>query len=118
MQFLLMCCTDEKNWMALPEGERAAIMNDYGRWVDAHVASGHYVTGGKLDESHAATTVRERNGKLRVMDGPFSEAKEQIGGYHVIECADRDEAIAIAQQIPTLRAGSSVEVRPLLFRTG
>lgn len=118
MQFLLMCCSESAHWSALPETERDEVMRDYEQWVQDHVASGHYVTGGKLDESNTASTLRERNGKTKIVDGPFSEAKEQIGGYHVIECRDRDEAIAIAQKIPTLRAGSSVEVRELLFQTG
>jgi len=48
------------------------------------------------------------------VDGPFAETKEQLGGYHVIECKDRDEAVALALRIPTLAAGGAVEVRPIL----
>lgn len=118
MQFLLMCCSESARWGALAEDERAQIMREYELWVREHVASGHYVTGGKLDESHTATTVREHNGKAQITDGPFAETREQIGGYHLIECRDRDEAIAIAQRIPTLRAGGTVEVRPLLGQLG
>lgn len=118
MQFLLMCCADEAHWNAVPEGERDVIMREYEQWVRDEMAQGRYVTGGKLDDSVTATTLRERNGKPLVIDGPFSEAKEQIGGYHVIECRDRDEAIGIAQRIPTLRAGSAIEVRELRHRLG
>jgi hypothetical protein len=49
------------------------------------------------------------------VDGPFAETKEQLGGYHVIECKDRDEAVAIALRIPTLPAGGAVEVRQILW---
>jgi hypothetical protein len=61
-----------------------------------------------------ATTVRARNGKLITTDGPFAETREQLGGYRVVECQDLDEAIAIARRIPTLRAGGSIEVRPVV----
>jgi hypothetical protein len=60
-------------------------------------------------------TVREKNGSPLVTDGPFAETREQIGGYHLIECKDRDEAVSIALRFPTLAAGGSVEVRPLLY---
>jgi hypothetical protein len=58
--------------------------------------------------------VREKNGKLISTDGPFAETKEQLGGYHLIECNDLDEALSIAGRIPTLRVGGAVEVRPLM----
>lgn len=115
MRYMLMCCFDERRWAALPEPERAAIMSDYEALHRSLVASGHYRAGGKLGASASATTVRERNGKPMITDGPFAEAREQLGGYHVVECRDLDEAIAIARRIPTLRAGGSVEVRPLEF---
>jgi hypothetical protein len=118
MQFLLMCCFDEQRWNALPEAQRDDIMKKYGQWVEHQTAAGHYLAGGKLDASPTANTVRQRNGKAVVVDGPFSEAKEQIGGFHVIECADRDAAIAIAQTIPTLPAGGTIEVREQLWALG
>jgi hypothetical protein len=57
--------------------------------------------------------VREKNGKRVHTDGPFAETKEQLGGYHLVECQNLDEAIAIAGRIPTLPAGGAVEVRPV-----
>jgi hypothetical protein len=77
------------------------------------VKSGHYVGGARLGASSTATTVRSRNGRPIITDGPFAETKEQLGGYHLVDCRDLDEAIAIAMRIPTLRVGGSVEVRPL-----
>ena len=118
MQFLLMCAFDDERWAALAEEHRARIMHDYDLWVREQVTGGRYVTGGKLTGSTTAATIRERDGKPLVVDGPFAEAREQIGGYHVVECRDRDEAVAMAQTIPTLPAGGTVEVRPVLKSLG
>jgi hypothetical protein len=115
MQYLLMCCFDEKRWELLPATERAGIMKDYGELIRDMSDSGHYVAGAKLKSTSAATTVREKNGRAVITDGPFAETKEQLGGYHVLECKDLDEAISMARRIPTLRAGGTVEVRPLEF---
>jgi hypothetical protein len=115
MQYLLMCCFDEDRWEKIPEPERDEIMRQYGEFQQRLASSGHYRAGAKLGSSATATTVREKAGKVVITDGPFAETKEQLGGYHLIDCKDLDEAIAIAQRIPTLRAGGVVEVRPLEF---
>jgi hypothetical protein len=113
MQYLLMCCFNEDRWKSLADPERAAIMRDYAAWVESTVTTGQHVATGKLQPTSVATTIRMRDGKPVITDGPFAETKEQLGGYHLVECTDLDEAIAIAQRIPTLRAGGTVEVRPL-----
>lgn len=113
MRYLLMCCFNEDRWGSIAEPERAAIMRDYAAWVESTVKSGQHLTTGRLQPTSTATTIRVRNGKAMITDGPFAETKEQLGGYHLVECKDLDEAIAIAQRIPTLRAGGTVEVRPL-----
>jgi hypothetical protein len=113
MRYLLFCCFDEKRWDALPEPQRDAIMRDYGALLERLHKSGHHLNTGKLQPTATATTIRSRNGKPVVSDGPFAETKEQVGGYHVIECRDLDEAIAIAKRIPTLPYGGAVEVRAL-----
>ena len=115
MQYLLMCCFDEDRWEKIPEPERDEIMRQYGAFQQTLAASGHYRAGAKLESSETATTVRETGGKPVITDGPFAETKEQLGGYHLIDCKDLDEAISIALRIPTLRAGGAVEVRPLEF---
>ena len=115
MQYLLMCCIDEKQWDAIPQAERDGIMRDYGQWVHATAESGHYRGGAKLRGIGSATTVRERNGKPVITDGPFAETKEQLGGYHVLECKDLDEALALARRIPTLSVGGAIEVRPINY---
>lgn len=113
MQYLLMCCFDETRWDAIPGPQRDEVMNEYGEWIGSMAKSGHYLAGGKLQSSASATTVRMKNGKPAITDGPFAETKEQLGGYHVLDCRDLDEALAMAQRIPTLRVGGTIEVRPL-----
>jgi hypothetical protein len=74
--------------------------------------SGHRVAAEALEPVHTATTVRVRNGKLSVTDGPFAETKEQLAGFYLIDAADLNEAIQLASKIPPARIGS-IEVRPI-----
>src|SRR4030066_1247650 len=113
MQYMLMCCFDEKAWEAFPEPQKDKVMEEYGKFIQGIVKSGHSRAGGKLTPSPTAATVREKNGKSVTLDGPFAETKEQIGGYHLVECKDLDEALSIAKRIPSLRVGGAVEVRAL-----
>jgi len=113
VRYLLLCCVDEKQWEAIPESRRAAIMREYGALMESLDKNGRRLAGAKLQPTSAAATLRVRDGKLVVTDGPYAETKEQLGGYHLIERSDFDEAVAIAQRIPTLPFGGTIEVRPL-----
>jgi len=113
MQYMLMCCIDENHWQALPQRERDRVMQEYGAWIDDIRKSRHHLATGKLRPSSTANTIRERAGKPVITDGPFAETKEQLGGYHLVECRDLDEALSIAGRIPTLPVGGTVEVRQL-----
>ena len=115
MQYLLMCCFDEKQWNAIPSAQRDGVMQEYGEWVQGARKSGHYLAGAKLQPTANATTLRGKNGngKAIITDGPFAETKEQLGGYHLVECKDLNEALALASRIPTLRVGGTIEVRPV-----
>src|SRR5262245_23081221 len=93
-------------------------MERYGNLIHELKISGRLLAGAQLDRSASAVTVREKNGKPVITDGPFAETKEQLGGYHLIECKDRDEAVSIALRIPTLAIGGSIEVRALLRLEG
>lgn len=103
--------------------EEVAKQNDpeqapayWGAWrafVDAITASGVVVNGDGLLGPHTATTVRVRDGKRTVQDGPFADTKEQLGGYFVIEVPDLDAAIAWAERAPSA-ACASVEIRPVM----
>lgn len=118
MQYLLMCCFNEERWAAIPESQRDKIMHEYGEFEQRIVKSGHFRATGQLQSTSTSTTVREKNGKPVITDGPFAETKEQLGGYHIVECRDLDEAISIAARIPTLRFGGVVEVRPMVPASG
>jgi len=113
MRYLLLCCFDEKRWKEIPESKRGGIMREYGELLQSLDRSGRHLASAQLQSSSTATTVRGRNGKPVITDGPFAETKEQLGGYHLVECKDLDEAISIAKRIPTIPFGGTVEVRPL-----
>jgi hypothetical protein len=117
MQYLLMCCFDEKTWDALPSERRDVVMQQYGEWIEGLRAGGQYLAGAKLQSTASATTVRSKNGKPTVTDGPFAETKEQLGGYHLLECRDLDEALAFARRVPTIPVGGTIEVRPVAYAT-
>jgi hypothetical protein len=96
----------------MPGAEVSSMMAEFGAFTQDIIASGHYKGGNRLDSVATATTVRIRDGKRSVTDGPFAETKEQLGGYYLIEAADLDEAIALAARIPGARVGS-IEIRPI-----
>ena len=111
MQYMLMCCIEEKRWLALPAADRDSVMKDYGDWVAGLEHAGKHRSTEKLARSAAAKTLRVREGRPVVTDGPYAETKEQFGGFHIVECRDVDEALSIASGIPTLRVGGTIEVR-------
>jgi hypothetical protein len=85
-------------------------------WIEETTASGVHLDGNHLQPSQNAATVRTRDGELLISDGPFAETKEQVAGYDIIECADLNEAIAVAAKHPTARWHGAIEVRPFLAR--
>lgn len=113
MKYLLMIYENEKEWAKLSQAERGAIYGEYGAFTADLKAKGKYVHGEPLQPSATASTVRVRNAKTLVTDGPFAETKEQLGGFYLVEVGDLDEALGLAARIPTARNGS-IEVRPIL----
>jgi hypothetical protein len=113
MQYMLMCCFDEKARTQLPDNEKGRVMREYGALIQSLVKSGQFRGGRQLHSTSSATTVRMKGGKLAFTDGPFAETKEQLGGYHSVECRNLDEALSIAARVPTIPAGGAIEVRPL-----
>jgi hypothetical protein len=113
MKYLMLLYGDETAWAAVGEEERRQVLGEFGRIYQELLKNDQYKGGSPLQPVSAATTVRVRNGKRLVTDGPFAETKEQLGGYFLIEAADLDTALAIAATIPSARYGS-VEVRPVL----
>ena len=112
MQYMLLIYNDETAEPKPPDPRAVAVFKEYGEFTEAIRKSGNFVTGAPLQPTSTATTVRVRDGKRLVTDGPFAETREQLGGYMVIDVKDLDEAIAIAARIPLART-STVEVRPV-----
>jgi hypothetical protein len=100
---------------SFPEERLREAYARIGKWWEEHASAGRILEGHQLQNASTATTVRIQNGRSMVTDGPFIEAKEQIGGYAIVDVADLDEAIGLAKTWP---AGGTVEVRPLVERPG
>jgi hypothetical protein len=110
MKYMLLIYGDEQ---ALSESERQDCYKESTQLaLDLH-SKGQYVAANPLHPTPMATSVRMRDGKRLVTDGPFAETREQLGGYFLIEAKNLDEAIAVAAQIPMARKGT-VEVRPVI----
>jgi hypothetical protein len=112
MHYLLLIYSNEAGYAALSEAERGAMTAEYAAFTQSIIASGAFKAGDRLHPASAATTVRARDGKVSITDGPFAETREQLGGYYMIEAKDLDEALAIAARIPGARYGA-IEVRPV-----
>jgi hypothetical protein len=112
MKYLCLVYLEESKLNALSRTEFDALVADALAYDDELRSSGHYVASNALQSVETATTVRNRNGKVSVIDGPFAETKEQLGGFILIEAKDLDEAIQVASGIPPGRFGS-IEVRPI-----
>jgi hypothetical protein len=117
MQYLLLIYDNEANFAKMSEAEYAAMYQEYGKFTQAIQQSGNHRAGHELQPVATASTVRIRNGKRQVTDGPFAETREQLGGFYLIEAKDLDEALSIAERVPSARSGS-IEVRPLMVRDG
>ena len=113
MKYLCLIYADEKiePQPGTPEMER--LMEAYGAFTHDIQEKGVMVGGEALQPVATATTVRLRGGKTEIVDGPFAETKEQLGGFYILDCKDLDEALSIAARIPSAEHGS-VEVRPVL----
>ena len=112
MKYMLLIHDTENRWGALSDDERQQIMADYRRFTEEIRASGHFRAGSQLQPTSTATTVRVRSGKRLVTDGPFAETREQLGGYYLVEARDLDEAIGLAERLPSAKMGT-IEIRPL-----
>ena len=113
MKYILLIHNDEKVIGNLSESERQAIVMEFRQFTQDVKTSGHFVASARLHPTTSATSVRVRDGKRLVTDGPFAETREQLGGYYVIETSNLDEAIAVAARVPAARTGT-IEVRPVM----
>jgi len=113
MKYLLLIYQDDQSWNAISEAERQQIYLEYRKLRSDLQSRGQWVSGSQLQPIATATSVRVRDGKELVTDGPFAETHEQLGGYFLIEAKNLDEATSIAARIPSARTGT-IEVRPLV----
>jgi hypothetical protein len=115
MKYMLLIYLDEKN--PLSEAERQACYQESTKLAAELDAKGQYISANPLHPTETATSVRVREGKRMVTDGPFAETREQLGGYFLIDAENLDEAIAVAARVPMARKGT-VEVRPVIDLPG
>jgi hypothetical protein len=110
MKYMLLIYMEDQ---ALDEAEREHCYVESTQLAVELKASGHYLTASPLQPTSTATSVRIRDGKRMVIDGPFAETREHLGGYFMVEAKNLDEAIGIAGRIPGARVGT-VEIRPVV----
>ena len=110
MKYMLLIYMDEQ---AMDEAERASCYVESAQLARDLYDKGAYLSANPLHPVASATSVRVREGRQLVTDGPFAETREQLGGYFLVEAANLDEAIAVAGRIPAARYGT-VEVRPVM----
>jgi hypothetical protein len=112
MQYLLMAYVDEAGWPKLSKSEQEQGIAAYAAYGEALRTSGVIKGSNRLQPSSVATTVRNANGKPQVLDGPYVDSKEQLGGYFLIDVPDLDAALSWASRCPAASHGV-VEVRPV-----
>ncbi len=113
MKYMLLIYHDEQAWNSHTEAEHQQIYREYRQLIQQLQSRGQYLAGNQLQPTTTASTVRSRDGKQMVIDGPFAETREQIGGFFMIDVSDLEEATNIAGQIPSVRMGA-IEIRPVV----
>lgn len=117
MKYMLLCYDDGQYWEKVGEAAHRAAMQEAVRLTHELKAKGQYIKAAPLHPTSTATSVRVRNGKSLVTDGPFMETREHLGGFYLIDAPNLDEAIAIAGRHPGARVGT-VEIRPIMELDG
>lgn len=113
VKYMLLCYDDEQYWKGVGPAAHKAAMQEAVSLTHELDAKGQYVTASPLAFSDKAVSVRIRDGKQSVTDGPFAETREVLGGYYIIDVENLDEAIRIAERHPGAAVGA-VEIRPIL----
>ena len=118
MKYMLLTYLDEKAWTSLSGAEQQQIMAECTPHLAQLLASKKFLGGAPLHPTSTAATVRLRDGKRLVTDGPFAETREQLGGYTLIDAKDMTEAISIAADFLGTKSPSIIEIRPVVELQG
>lgn len=113
MKFMLLIHGDEQAMMAATQVDNAGMSPDYAAYNAALIKAGAMLAGDRLRPTTTATSIRIRDGKTEVVDGPYAETKEQFAGYFMIDADSLDQAVAWAQRCPSSRFGT-IEIRPIV----
>jgi hypothetical protein len=111
MKFICLGYMEETKWDEMPESEQTALMEECFAYDDELRRGGHFIGGEALQSIRNAATLRYRQGKIAVTDGPYAETKEQLGGFLVLEARDLNHAIQLMSKHPGVRSGA-FEIRP------
>ena len=114
MKYMLLTYLDEKAWLSLSAEEQKLAMDACAPHVQKLLATKKLLAGAPLHPTTTATTIRYRDGKRVLTDGPFAETREQLGGYTIVEANNLDEAIAIASGFVGTSTIATIEVRPIV----
>ena len=112
MQYLLMIYQNEADYGKIDAATSKKVLEEYGAFTQSIIQNGNFKAGDRLQPTTTATTVRVRDGKVSIRDGPFAETKEVLAGFYLIDAADLNEAVQVASKMPPAHVGS-IEVRPV-----
>jgi hypothetical protein len=114
MQFMLMVYQNTDRFRQLPDAEKRRISDACDTWFEKLQRTGQARSMNRLHDTPTAATVRKSGNGFLVTDGPFAETKEVFGGYAIVECRDRAEALEVAKTFPGVEIDLTVEVRPIM----
>ncbi|MCI0630817.1 MAG: YciI family protein [Phycisphaerales bacterium] len=112
MKYICLGYMEEKKWDGMSDSKRQTLIDECFAYDDVLRKNGHFVGGEALQRVRNATTLRWKNGKVSISDGPFAETKEQLGGILVLEASDLNHAIQLMSKHPGVRLGGCFEIRP------
>lgn len=115
MEYMVLIYGDESGYAQMTKAESDAMFTAFMEYNRTLAEAGVLKAGGDLEFSPSASTLRGVHGDIKVTDGPFAEAREQLGGYYIFECPDKATAIEWAGKCPVVHVGGAIEVRPLRF---
>jgi hypothetical protein len=112
MKYICLGYMEDSKWTEMTESDRNRFMDECFEYDDELRRNGNFIDGEALSAAQNATTIRLKNGKVSITDGPYAETKEQLGGIMILEAQDYNHAIQLMSKHPSIRMGGTFEVRP------